>query len=472
MQKPMRRQSIEEFFLLMGRIVLDILTVHVSFIMAYWVRFYSGLFTVPKGIAPFLPYLQVFPVCSLVLFLVLHLNGLYSVKLRRSFSEEQLIIVRSVSFGMVLIMALTFFYQHEFTFSRMVVVLSWFFTMILLMIEKMFVNSFERWLRVKRNLHKKILLIGFNGNAKKIIDSIHRSHLPGEKIVGVLVDKFEGQYEEVPTPIFVKEIKDLPELLISGEIDVVILTLSNMEHHRVVDIILECERNMVRFKMVPDLFEILASQVQVENLNGITLLGLNDFPLEKMWNRIIKRTMDLLGSVLGLVICSPVFLIIAICIRLESRCQVLYRQERVGEDGRSFQIVKFRTMVVDAEKESGPVWAKEDDERRTRIGTRLRRFNLDELPQLWNVLKGEMSLVGPRPERPHFVNEFKGNIPRYMSRHQIKSGITGWAQVNGLRGNTSIVERIKFDLYYLEHWSIWLDLRILYKTFFTNKNAY
>jgi exopolysaccharide biosynthesis polyprenyl glycosylphosphotransferase len=224
--------------------------------------------------------------------------------------------------------------------------------------------------------------------------------------------------------------------------------------------------------MIPDIFEILTSQVEVENFYGITLLGLKQFPLEKAINRFWKRCMDILGASVGLVVFFPLFVMIALLIKRDSPGPIFYYQKRVGEDGREFEMVKFRTMVINAEEKTGPVWTSEDDARRTKLGSILRQYNLDELPQLWNVLKGEMSLVGPRPERPHFVNEFKDRVPRYMSRHKIKSGMTGWAQVNGLRGQTSVSERIKYDLFYLENWSILFDVRIICRTFLTRKNAY
>ncbi|MBI4388405.1 MAG: exopolysaccharide biosynthesis polyprenyl glycosylphosphotransferase, partial [Candidatus Omnitrophica bacterium] len=201
-------------------------------------------------------------------------------------------------------------------------------------------------------------------------------------------------------------------------------------------------------------------------------IGLKKSPLDKMGNRILKRLFDILSSVTCVIFLSPIFLIISTIVKLIDWGPIFYRQERIGMDGRSFLIWKFRTMKVDAEKLTGPIWAAKDDLRTTKIGKFLRKFNLDELPQLVNVLRGEMSLVGPRPERPHFVGQFRTDVPRYMARHKIKSGITGWAQVNGFRGNTSIQERTKYDLYYYENWSLALDLKIIFLTLFAFKNAY
>jgi exopolysaccharide biosynthesis polyprenyl glycosylphosphotransferase len=238
------------------------------------------------------------------------------------------------------------------------------------------------------------------------------------------------------------------------------------------NIIFECEKRMVEFRLVADLLGMVTSQVDMRTIDGVPLLGLKETPLAESYNRFIKKVTDVIFSTIGLIIISPLLLIITLLVKLSSPGPVFYLQKRIGEDGRRFAMIKFRTMVENAEKGVGRVWAQKDDPRRTKVGAFLRRYNLDELPQLINVLRGEMSLVGPRPERPHFVGKFKEDIPRYMARHKIKSGMTGWAQVNGLRGNTSIEERTKYDIYYIEKWSLAFDLKILFMSIFAIKNAY
>ena len=240
----------------------------------------------------------------------------------------------------------------------------------------------------------------------------------------------------------------------------------------ILEVILLCEKNLITFNMVPDLFRIMTSSMDVQSLEDIPLLGVSRWPLDLFWNRALKRCEDVLGAAVGLVLASPVIAASALFVKLSSPGPVFYRQERCGEHGRPFTLLKLRTMRTDAEKDTGPVFTAENDPRATRVGAFLRRWNLDELPQLWNVLRGDMSLVGPRPERPHFVEQFKEDIGRYMWRHVSKPGITGWAQVNGLRGNTSIDERIRYDLYYLENWSLAFDLKILLRTVFAHENAY
>jgi Undecaprenyl-phosphate glucose phosphotransferase len=236
-------------------------------------------------------------------------------------------------------------------------------------------------------------------------------------------------------------------------------------HHDVLKVLNAIEGELIDVKMVPDILQFVTLRAAVEELEGLPIVSLAQSPITG-WRRLAKRAIDLGLASLGLVLLAPVLGLVALLIRLTSPGAVFYRQERMGLDGRSFQMYKFRSMVVDAEAESGPVWASEGDERRTLVGRVLRRFSLDELPQLWNVVRGDMSLVGPRPERPYFVQQFKTMIPQYMLRHKVKSGMTGWAQVNGLRGNTSLEKRIEYDLYYIQNWSVALDIKILFLTLY------
>jgi Undecaprenyl-phosphate glucose phosphotransferase len=256
---------------------------------------------------------------------------------------------------------------------------------------------------------------------------------------------------------------DLPRLIETHQVDEVIVAMPEASHQDILSIITRCEREKVTIKVFPDVFQIMASEVSIGDLNGLPLLTVRDIAL-RGWRLALKRAMDILGSGLSLLVFSPIMLLVAILIKLDSPGSVFYVQERMGLDARPFLMFKFRSMRPDAEANTGPVWATHSDPRRTRIGTIIRRFSVDELPQLINVLLGDMSLVGPRPERPIFVEQFKRSIPRYMDRHKEKAGMTGWAQVNGLRGDTSIIERTKYDLWYIENWSLLLDFKILART--------
>jgi len=246
-------------------------------------------------------------------------------------------------------------------------------------------------------------------------------------------------------------------------VDIVLVSLTYREHPQLYELVRDCEGLNTEIMMVPDMLELMTSGMRIKELEGIPFIRIKSVPLTT-WNVILKRTFDLTFSSIVLFLCSPLFAVIALLIKLDSKGPLFYVQERVGLDGKPFQLIKFRTMKVDAEKETGPIWARKDDPRRTRIGKFLRRFSLDELPQLVNVLKGDMSVVGPRPERRHFVDQFKKEVPRYLDRHRVKTGMTGWAQVNGLRGNAPIEERTKYDVYYVENWSIVFDLKIVMKT--------
>ncbi|HEX7670134.1 MAG TPA: exopolysaccharide biosynthesis polyprenyl glycosylphosphotransferase [Polyangiaceae bacterium] len=227
-------------------------------------------------------------------------------------------------------------------------------------------------------------------------------------------------------------------------------------------------------KVVPDLLQVIALRARLEDLDGVPVININDVPLQGL-NSLIKRALDVVIAASGLAVLGLPLALMGLVVRLTSRGPVLFRQERTGLDGKPFTIVKFRSMYDDAERETGPVWTKPDDPRVTPLGRFLRRSNIDELPQLWNVLRGDMSIVGPRPERPHFVEQFRHKIPSYMLRHKVKAGLTGWAQVNGWRGNTPLEKRIEYDLYYIENWSVRLDLKIMWLTLvkgFFHKHAY
>jgi exopolysaccharide biosynthesis polyprenyl glycosylphosphotransferase len=281
----------------------------------------------------------------------------------------------------------------------------------------------------------------------------------GYRLIGQIIERnerVEGLRE-------LGNIDSIREVVERHELDTLIMTFPLHRHHRVLKVLQGCQDLEIEYRFAPDLYEMMISAAGYYELEGIPLIGLKEFPLQG-WNRMVKRLEDIGGSLILLTIFSPVIIICAALVKLTSAGPVFFKQERIGEDGRTFNMLKFRSMRTDAEEKTGPVFAREGDPRRTRVGRIMRKLSLDEIPQLFNVLKGEMSLVGPRPERPHFVNQFKKEVPRYLERHKVKSGITGWAQVNGLRGNTSIPDRIKHDLYYIENWSLGLDLKIMMRT--------
>jgi exopolysaccharide biosynthesis polyprenyl glycosylphosphotransferase len=317
-----------------------------------------------------------------------------------------------------------------------------------------------------------VLIVGANRNARHLIEWSKNNPHFGHHVEGVLAQDKNLVGKHLGGVPIIGTLQECEQVVESIHPDEVVVADPNLPKEKVADLLLRCEDGFVSFKVAADLYGIVTSNLDVEYIGSVPLLGLRALPLDDPWNRLIKRLFDLILSASLSVLTCPFWLLASIAIKLTDGGAVFYRQERVGQDGRHFVLYKFRTMRPDAERDTGPVWAKKADDRCTPAGRMLRRFNLDELPQLWNVLKGDMSLVGPRPERPHFVDQLRDEIPRYMARHKIKSGITGWAQVNGLRGNTSLKERIKYDLYYAENWSLLFDLEILFMTLFAFRNAY
>ena len=321
----------------------------------------------------------------------------------------------------------------------------------------------------------RVLLIGAGEIGQMLANKILQQPRLGYQIVGVIDGGKSGRSTFPGDLPVVGSLADVPWVMDKYQVDEVIIGLPESSQQELVNIISLCEREKVGIRVFPDVFQFMASEVTIGDLGGLPLLTIRDVALQG-WKLAVKRGLDIVLSAVGLVLLSPFLLFFAFLIKLDSAGSVFYTQERMGLDAIPFRIIKLRSMRVNAE-DNGPGWTTPDDPRKTKLGAFMRRFNIDELPQLINVLLGEMSMVGPRPERPVYVEQFRQIIPRYMDRHREKAGITGWAQVNGLRGDTSIVERTKYDLWYIENWSIALDLKILIRTvlqtiFGTNQNAY
>ncbi len=464
-------------------IVSDAAALMGSFLLATWLRFDSHwarqqgtfLYLDPvKGRPEDLYFMYGLGgvIGTVIILFIFRSSQLYSRPQIGTFGNKIPKIIRAVTLGFVVITALGFAARTEPPFSRLTMALGYalgIFTILLV-----------RWImfRIEWNLARHsapgvhVLILGTGPIAANLRRGLKKEPMLRAEVSGFLRTTTDPSETEIDDHDIVGDLSDLERILAEGQITKVILTDAEIGHSRTVDILLQCERRMVTFNMVPDLFHILTSSIDVHAVDDIPLVGVSALPLDNFWNRMLKRAEDIVGSLVGLLLSSIVILIVAPIIKLGSKGPLFYRQTRCGENGKNFTIYKLRTMPVDAEDTSGPVWTQENDNRRTGVGAWLRAYNLDELPQFWNVLTGEMSLVGPRPERPHFVDQFKEDIRGYMSRHASKPGITGWAQVNGLRGNTSIQDRIKYDLFYLENWSLALDFKILFKTFLTRKNAY
>ena len=270
-------------------------------------------------------------------------------------------------------------------------------------------------------------------------------------------------------------LSDLAAYLEKTSLDEVAITLNLNEYHKLEQIVAICEKSGVHTKFVPDYYNFISTNPYTEDLDGLPVINIRNVPLTNTMNKLIKRLIDIIGSIIALILFSPIMLIVAILVKKSSPGPIIFAQERIGLGNKPFKMYKFRSMGVQDPKKEAKEWTTKNDVRVTPVGRVIRKTSLDELPQFWNVLKGDMSLIGPRPERPLFVEKFKEEIPRYMIKHQVRPGITGWAQVNGFRGDTSIRSRIEHDLYYIENWSLGLDIKILFLTFFkgfVNKNAY
>ena len=457
-------------------VVADGIAVGVGFCLAVWIRFDSGWLRVPFGRPHNLYelYLPLILVATVLFLFVYKSLALYVRPQGGTFSDKVPRLIRATGTGIVLATVLAFGATNYYAIkvSTAVLGLSFVLVSVLVLIERRILYDLEIRSARRSRAMQKVLILGTDSMAVRMEQALTNDPRLRSEVVG-----FFSLPDEEPDPAISadRKIGDLEVLhnwLKPGAVSKVILTNSGIGNRRIVDLIMLCEKNMTTFNMVPDLFTLMAGNVDIQSVEDIPVLGIKPWPLDNFWNRILKRAEDIFGALVGLLLAAPVVAIAAVLIRRSSAGPIFYKQERCGENGQRFTLYKLRTMPVDSEASSGPVWTVESDPRRTRIGAFLRSYNLDELPQLWNVLTGEMSLVGPRPERPHFVEQFREDIQSYMWRHVSKPGMTGWAQVNGLRGNTSITERIKFDLYYLENWSFSFDFKIILRTFFTRSNAY
>lgn len=465
MLTKLKKKRIHIFFF--GLLIAsDLFVLLCAFIFSYWFRFYSQLFAIPLGIPSYTEYFLPFLIIGLIFIAVANANGLYKPQPTRQFAEQSFSIFKSISITMLLTLAGTFFYRG-YTYSRFLIFILYVSVCILLFVSRYFWDIFYKN-KILPKIKKRIIVVGRPENLH--IVNKYKNYFRYMHIVGLVSTRKLTQNNLAVENL--GNIDCVIEILDKIKPDEVVLLDLELPRKRIIDLILESEKRLTSVKIVADLFDIMIQQFELENINGLNLIKIKESPLNYAYNRFLKRILDIAGSLVGLIILSPLFSILSILIKITSSGPVFFAQERIGEGGKTFKIYKFRTMRYDAEAHSGPVFALPDDERCTPIGNFLRRYNIDEFPQLFNVLKGEMSLVGPRPERPYFVEQFKDGIPRYMSRHHVKSGMTGWAQVNGLRQGTPIEERIKYDLYYLENWSLWFDLKIIFMSFFALKNAY
>ncbi len=435
---------------------MDALMMGLAFFLAYRLR----LLTEYENIAPFPSYWGMMLIQLVSLLTLFFFYKLYHRQRVLSYIDEFYSVFGATSVGTIVAFAfISFIFKNRLDYPRLMMVYAWILTVLLVSVGRLVHNRLWRALQARGWGRDRVLIVGTGEVARMILQKIRYSPGLGYEAVGLVAQT----REEPLKPPILGTVEELPSIIESKGIDEVIIGLPEASHQEILTIISLCEREKVNIKVFPDVFQIMARKISIGDLDGMPLLTVGEIPLHG-WRAALKRAMDLVGAAIGLILFSPLMLLTALLIKLDSPGPVFYTQERMGLDAKPFMILKFRSMRKDAEAETGPVWATEEDPRCTRLGAFIRRFSIDELPQLINVLLGEMSLVGPRPERPPFVKQFEQSIPRYMERHRVKAGMTGWAQIHGLRGYTSIYERTKYDLWYIENWSLLLDIKIILKT--------
>lgn len=454
--------------------ICDFLIVLLSYMISWWLKFRSG-WVESNGHLPLETYfiwICVYGVISIVLGFFMNF---YTPKRRKRFSFEVFKIVQIHAVTLLVLLSLLFIYK-EVHVSRGFLAIFVVSNITLLGIYRYFVKIILRTLREKGYNRQFVLILGAGSLGKRFYENLVLQPELGFQVIGFL-DDYQKQHDEEnkQVPPILGTLHELESIVSGAYIDEVVIALPLTAHEKYGKIISICEKTGVRVLIIPDFYDYLPARPHFDHFAGMPLINVRDIPLDDLGNRILKRGFDIVFAVAAIVITLPLLVLIAIGIKLTSRGPVIFKQQRVGLNRRTFHMYKFRTMKVLKERVSDTQWTTADDPRRTKFGTFLRKTSLDELPQFFNVLCGHMSVVGPRPERPYFVEQFKEEIPKYMVKHHIRPGITGWAQSNGLRGDTSIEDRIKLDIFYIENWTLLFDVKIILKTVwngFVNRNAY
>jgi Undecaprenyl-phosphate glucose phosphotransferase len=454
-------------------LVSDLAATFLALAAAYWLRFEAEIIPVTKGVPAPAEYLRLLPFIAGLWPLVYYFHGLYRVRRNRSSVEDGFSVLVATALATLLLIGITTF-TRGFDYSRAALVIFFAADVLFVFAARTAIRRYleEAW----RHGYgvQRVLVVGAGRLGRAVVDKLVEHPEAGLRAVAFVDDdpeKIGSTYGGVPV---VAPTAQAARVVEEKRVDAVFLALPLEAHRTMLEVLKDVARTVADVRVVPDLLQHITFRAGVEDLDGLPVVHLTQVPLTG-WMSLVKRTLDLAIASTSLVLLAPLFAAIGVAIRLSDGKPIFYRQRRMGLDGRPFEIVKFRSMRAGAEDESGPTWAGPDDPRRTRVGRFLRRWSLDELPQLVNVVKGEMSLVGPRPERPEFVREFKEKFPQYMLRHRVRAGMTGWAQVHGWRGSTSLAKRIEYDLYYIENWSLGLDLKILWLTLrygLRHRNAY
>jgi len=456
-------------------LINDAVASNLAILFAWVLRFQLQVIPVTKGQQQLAAYLELMPIITIVFPLAFAVQGLYRMRTTRGRTEEWVGVAIGSIFATVVLSGVLLWVRPgnpDVLYSRATLGIFMLCAVLFVITGRTLIRAIvERRHREGRGLDR-VLIAGSGDLARAVVERMRAHHDElGFRIAGYLRNGDEAVLEGLPC---LGSIDDAEEIIEKNEIDHVFVALPHASSSAMMALLDRLTRVCVSIHVVPDLLQFMVLRARVEDIDGLPTINLSETPLEG-WSRFLKRAFDLLVATAALIVLSPAMLAVALAIWLEDRGPIFYRQVRMGLDGKPFEIVKFRSMRVGAETQSGAVWAEKDDPRRTKIGRVIRAWSLDELPQLWNVLVGDMSVVGPRPERPQFVEQFRAEFPHYMLRHKVRAGMTGWAQVHGWRGNTSVRIRIEHDLYYIENWSLGLDVKILFMTLLhglRHENAY
>ena len=419
-----------------------------AYFFSWYLRFKSGFFVQDVGVLPAKTYFSALFLIIPGYLLLYSIFQLYMPRRVKSYRKELMDIIRANGIGFMIFILVLYFIKQEH-FSRQMLCIFFFINISLEFASRYLIRTIL-WKMRKQGLNQKhILMIGESQMAEQYMDRLRENPKWGYQVFAHLKDE-----------------EKLERILEGNELDEVVIALRAEDYGKLERIVDVCEKAGVHTKMIPDFGNVISTRPYIEDVQGIPVIHVRRVPLNIMRNRAAKRAVDLIGATVAIILFSPVMLLTVLVVALTEEGSVIYRQERVGLHNQVFYMYKFRSMIMQDEEKEKAEWSTRNDPRITPVGKLIRRTSVDELPQLFNVLKGEMSLVGPRPERPQFVQKFRDEIPRYMVKHQVRPGMTGWAQINGYRGNTSIEKRIEYDLYYIENWTMVFDMKILILTIF------
>ena len=453
-------------------VAIDIIVIAFSLICAWFVRFQSNLFIHEPNLG--FGYYSLSLLVIIPLYILLYsVFGLYTPQRTKNVRSLPINIIKANAMGLLMLVTFLFIIE-QIDYSRYLLALFALFSTLFSSIERIIFMQSLRFIRGKGFNIKYILMIGAGVLGEQVASKLNQREYLGYDIIGFLDDNIEKGHKIANSHV-IGNIDDLCDVILTNQVDKVIITISPRHSALLESIIDLCERYGVKAEIVPDYYRYFPAKHYIDMIDDIPIIDIRYVPLDSSFKKVIKRISDLLFAISGIIVLSPVLILTALVIKLTSPGPIVFKQERIGFNRKKFVMYKFRSMKIQEDEVEKHQWTVKDDPRTTKFGSFIRKTSIDELPQLFNILKGDMSLIGPRPERPYFVEKFREEVPDYMIKHHVRPGMSGWAQVHGWRGNTSIQKRIEFDIYYVENWTLFLDIKIFFMTLikgFVNKNAY